>query len=173
MARAPDDAYPYRVLGTRLLRWGKPERAVSPLEHAVELEPAHAETWNALALARYHTGDLSGAEQTFHRGLERHPMHRGLHLGLAALLVNASRFEDALAIYDRVVERWPSFAAAHVGRGLLLHELGRPDDAEAALERATEVARDPRPYLARLARYRARRAKQSPEDEDAPAKGGD
>ncbi len=142
-------------MGTRLLRWGEPEQAVEPLRRAVELGPAHAETWNALALALYHSGDLAGAERTFRRGMRQHPEHRGLYLGLAAILINAHRFADALRVYDAVCERWSDFAAAHVGRAILLHELGRRDEAEAAFERAVEVAPDPRPYQTRLDEYRA------------------
>lgn len=152
---APDDARPYRVLGTRVLRWGEASAAVEPLERAVALGPEHAETWNALGLARYHAGDLPGAERAFRDGIARHADHRGLQLGLAALLVNAHRYDEALAVYDAVVARWDDFAAAHVGRALLLHELGRRDEALAAFERAVEVARDPRPYAARLRAYRA------------------
>jgi Flp pilus assembly protein TadD len=152
---APDDARPFRVLGTRVLRWGEPAAAIEPLERAVALAPDHGETWNALGLARYHTGDTAGAERAFRDGIARHPDHRGLALGLAALLVNAHRFEEALAVYDGVIGRWSDFAAAHVGRALLLHELGRREEAEAAFAKAVEVARDPRPYRARLRAYRA------------------
>lgn len=155
---APADPRGYRVLGTRLLRWGEPGPAVEPLARAVEFGPGHAETWNALGLACYGAGDVDRAEATFREGLSLHPGHRPLYLGLAALLINAGRHAEALVLYDRVVARWDGFAAAHVGRGILLHELGRPDEAEAAFVRAVEVARDPRRYSTRLTEYRALRA---------------
>lgn len=151
---APRSAHAHRVLGTRLLRWGRPEAALEPLERAVILEPGHAESWNALAMARYHSDDRLGAERTFREGLARHPTHSGLSLGLAALLINEGRYPEALAIYDRVVEQTPSFAPAHVGRGILLHELGREDEAEAAFVRAVEVARRPARFRRRLDAYR-------------------
>ncbi|MBZ0121574.1 MAG: tetratricopeptide repeat protein, partial [Sandaracinaceae bacterium] len=156
---APQSAYAWRVLGTRLLRWGRARDAVPALERAAELAPEHAETWNGLGLARYDGGDVEGAERAFRRGIELHPEHSGLRLGLAALLVNAHRFAEALAVYDDVVARTPTFAPAHVGRAILLHELGRPDDAEAAFARAVEVARDPEPYRRRLEEYRRLRAR--------------
>ncbi|HJL46266.1 MAG TPA: tetratricopeptide repeat protein, partial [Polyangiaceae bacterium LLY-WYZ-15_(1-7)] len=163
---APGQAYPHRVLGTRLLRWGESEPALEPLERATQLAPDHAETWKALGLARHDQGDLEGAEAAFRAGLERRPRHLGLSLSLAALLVNAGRHEEALGVYDGLVEAYPRFAAAHVGRALLLHELGRPDDAEAALIRAVHVADDPARYERRLAAYRRLRAGGARRDED-------
>ena len=151
----PQSARGYTILGTRLLRWGQPEAAVEPLARSVELAPDNPETWNALGLARHEAGDLRGAEEAFRGGLGRHREHRGLYLGLAALLINSRRHEEALSVYDQVVERWELFAAAHAGRGILLHELGRTREAEEAFVRAAEVARDPRPYRIRLQEYRA------------------
>ena len=157
MEVAPRSAYAHRVLGTRLLRWGEPVLALASLERAVELDPDHAETWNALGLARYHAEDRRGAERSFRAGLERHPDHVGLSLGLAALLINEGRHADALVLYDRVLRQAPTFAPAHVGRGILLHELGRQDEAEAAFARAVEVARRPARFQRRLEQYRALR----------------
>lgn len=155
---APRSAYAHRVAGTRLLRWGRAALAVPLLARAIELDPSHAETWNALAMAHYHAEDLEAAGQTFRRGIERHPSHLPLRIGLAALLVNAHRYTEALAIYDDVVRLRPSFAPAHVGRGILLHELGREDQAEAAFVDAARVARDRARYQRRLDAYRALRA---------------
>lgn len=152
---APNEARAWRILGSRLLRWGKSAPAIEPLSRAVALDPTHAETWNALALAQYDAGQKERAERTFRRAIAEHPEHRGVRLGLAALLVNERRFEEALAVYDEVAARWPEMPAVHVGRALLLDELGRTAEAEGALERAVEVARDPRPYRARLEEYRA------------------
>ncbi|MBX3250827.1 MAG: tetratricopeptide repeat protein, partial [Myxococcales bacterium] len=89
--RAPEDAYPHRVLGTRLLRWHQPDEALAPLERATALDPRHAETWRALGLARHHAGDLEGAEAAFRQGLAQ-GHERALCLSLAALLVNAGRY---------------------------------------------------------------------------------
>lgn len=160
---APGSAWAHRVMGTRLLRWGRAELAVGPLRRATELDPAHAETWNALALAENASGDLEAAEATFRRGVEIAPDHPGLRLGLAALLVNTERYEDALAIYDAIVREQPRFAPAHVGRGILLHQLGREDEAEAAFVEAARVARRPERFRRRLEEYRAlRRARGAP-----------
>lgn len=157
MAVAPDDPFPARFTGTRLLRWGQADAAIGPLERATTLDPSDEDGWNALALARYHSGDPDGSIATFRRGLEHVPGSRTLELGLAAALVNTRRFEEALAVYDGVIARDPRFAAAHVGRALLLDELGRRDEALAAFRRAVEVADDPVPYEQRLRDYRALR----------------
>ena len=152
--RAPSNAYPHRVTGTRLLRWGQSTEALPHLQRAVELDVAHAETWKALAMAHYHDSHLDEAERAFRTGQRHHPDHLGLRLGLAALLVNTGRHREALAAYDGVLTRAPRFAAAHVGRAILLHELGRQREAEAAFVRAVEVAEEPRQYQQRLEAYR-------------------
>lgn len=156
--RAPTEAYPHRVMGTRLLRWGQAQAAVVPLERAVALDPEHLETWKALAIARHESGDVDGAREAYRGAIERHPESVELLLGLAAAQVNARAFEDALETYGRVTDLRPRFAAAHVGRAILLHELGLEDEAEAAFEKAVDVADDPEPFRQRLADYRALRA---------------
>lgn len=155
---APESAYPHRVMGTRLLRWGQGAEAVAPLEAAFEREPTHTETAKALALAQHATGDSAAALRTYRLGLEASPGDLGLRLGLAAMLINGGAFQEALTVYESVCEDLPGFAAAHAGRGILLHELGQPDEAEAAFVRAVEVAPEPAEYEARLAAYRQLRA---------------
>jgi tetratricopeptide (TPR) repeat protein len=100
---APDDAYPWRILGARLLRWDQGAEALVPLERAVALDPESRESWHAFAVALYRTGDAERAEETFRRALTRFPNDLDLLLGKAALLVNARRFDEALGVYDRVI----------------------------------------------------------------------
>ncbi|MEM7607146.1 MAG: tetratricopeptide repeat protein [Myxococcota bacterium] len=154
---SPESAYAYRVLGTRLLRWGRADEALGPLQRSLELE-AHAETFKALALARHGAGDRTGAIEAYEWGLETFTAHLGLRLGLAALLVNDGAFARALAVYEGISQDVPGFAAAHAGRAILLHELGREDEAEAAFERAAEVADGQGDYAERLETYRRLRA---------------
>lgn len=152
---APESAHAHRVVGTRLLRWGRAEDAIPWLEQATALAPDHRETWNALAMARYHAGDLDGAEREFRAAIDRFPdAARGFRLGLAALLINEGRFDDALAVYDALLALEPDYAAAWAGRAILLHELGRRDDALASFERAAQTAGGRGDYAQRLADYR-------------------
>ncbi|GAB4210459.1 MAG: hypothetical protein OHK0013_31090 [Sandaracinaceae bacterium] len=125
IAIAPTAPRPERVLGVRLLRWGLAAEAIPHLTRAVELDPRHAGSWNALAVAQFHAGDGSAALETFARARATLPGDRDLAIGHAALLVRSRRLEEALGIYDGIVAASPRFAPAHVARGLLLHELGR------------------------------------------------
>ncbi len=159
---APESPQAFRVIGTRLLRWGRPVEAIPFLERALQIAPTHRETRNALAMARYHAGDLAGAEAEFRSAIEAHPDFLGARIGLAALLVNAHRHEEALAAYDEIVAAWPRFAPAHVGRGILLHELGRPEEALAAFRLAVEVAEDPLRFAGQLRDYEALLARRAP-----------
>lgn len=155
---APESAYPHRVMGTRLLRWGQHAEALAPLEEAFAREPSHAETAKALALTQHAGGDSDAAVRTYRAGLAASPGDLGLRLGLAAMLISVSELADALEVYEDLCEDIPGFAAAHAGRGILLHELGRMDEAEAAFVRAAEVAPEPDEYEARLVAYRELRA---------------
>ena len=157
---SPNEARPERVLGARLLRWGRAAEAVPHLARAVELDPSSASTWNALAVAQFHAGDGTAALETFARAAAAHESSglepdRDLALGRAALLVRFARYEEALALYDAVVAREPGFAPAHVGRALVLHELGRCEAARAALERSVRAAGDTPEARARLEEYRS------------------
>ncbi len=156
---APADAYALRLLGIRLLRWGRTQDAIESLSQALAREPSHGETYNALGVAYAQLGDGASAERTFRAGIAHDPKLLDLRLGLAATLVNAGRLREALAVYDALVDLAPRFAAVHVGRALLLDALSRPQDAIAAFERAVAVADDPRPYRVRLRQYRALLAK--------------
>ncbi len=139
---SPDRPWTHRVLGTRLLRWGRAEEAVAPLERAVALDPDHAETRNALALALFQAGDGARAEATFRTASARFPRHRGLALGHAIVLVESGNYEAALVVYAQIARRWPDFAAPYAARSILLAQLGR--HAEAAGEMEEALARDPR-----------------------------
>lgn len=152
MALEPTRAFPYRVLGTRLLRWGRAEEAIPLFQDALQRDFAHAETHHALAIAFAHSGQPQQAEQTLRTALKRFPKERSLRLGLAALVVNRAGYEEALALYGEVLRDAPDFAPAYVGRGLLLLQLGQKAEAERELLRA--VALDPKnaAYLERLRR---------------------
>jgi tetratricopeptide (TPR) repeat protein len=152
---APESAHAHRVVGTRLLRWGRAEDAIPWLEQATQLAPDHDETWNALAMARYHAGDLEGAEREFRAAIERSPETLGFRLGLAALLINQERWADAIAVYDALLALQSDYAPAWVGRGILLHELGRQDEALASFERAVAEGEGRPSYAQRLAEYRS------------------
>ncbi len=170
VTRAPESAYPYRVLGTRLLRWGRPEEAELPLRRAVALDEGHAETHKALALSLALRSEWDEAEVAYRAGLEAHPGDIPLRLGLAALLINTEQYEEALSIYEWICEVAPGFAAAHAGRGILLHELGRPDEAEEAFLEAVRFDDDEGSYAARLEAYRTlRREEASSPPETTPS----
>jgi Flp pilus assembly protein TadD len=154
IAIAPERAYPYRVLGARLLRWGRPEEAIGPLQRALSLDDSHAETHNAYAIALVRVGRAPEAEAAFRRAIARFPEERSLRLGLAAMLINASHYDQALDVYGELLSRWPTFAPAHVGRAVLFAELGQKAEAERELEAALALQPNNADYRARLDRLR-------------------
>lgn len=154
----PGAPRPSRVLGLRLLRWGRAREALPHLERAAALAPDHAGTWNALALAQLHSGDGVAALATFERARADRvarglPFDRGLAIGHAALFVRARRWEPALELYDAVIVHEPRYAPAHIGRGLMLHELGRCTEAREAFRRSVRAAGDTLEAQARALEY--------------------
>jgi Flp pilus assembly protein TadD len=148
---APGRAWPARVLGARLLRWGQYDEAVLVLERALALDREHVETHNALAMALAKAGKREAAERRFREAMARFPDQRRLALGLGALLVEGGQLRQALALYGDVARRWPGFAPAHVARSLLLAQLGERDAARAALAEAVRLAPQNQDYRRRLA----------------------
>jgi Flp pilus assembly protein TadD len=155
VAVASDRAWTHRVLGSRLLRWGRPEEAIEPLARAWSLDSAHAETLNAYAIALSQAGRFEQAEQQLRKGAGQFPEHAGFGLGLSVLLLSQGKLREALANYDAMALRFPQLGSVQVGRSLVLLELGRQKDAQTALDRA--IALDPTNvrYRTRLVRSRA------------------
>jgi Flp pilus assembly protein TadD len=151
IALAPGRAWPLRVLGARLLRWGREADALPLLQRALKLEPSHAETHNAVAIALAKLHHTSAAEAVFRAAIAQFPTERSLQLGLAILLVNQQRLVDALSVYEGIVLRWPLLAPAHVARAVLHEELGHKPEARAALLAALRIAPNNPDYQRRLA----------------------
>ena len=156
IALAPDRAWLHRVLGARLLRWGRPDEAVEPLRRARALDPHHQETHNALATALFRAGQPQQAERVFKRAIAAFPEARSLRLGLAVVLLEEGREREALMVYAKVLESWPHFAPAHAGRSLILQDLGEWASAERELEEAIRKAPWRDDYRAQLAALRQR-----------------
>ncbi len=80
-------------------------------------------------MANAHTGDHTGAERAFRRGLEIAPEHVELRNSLGWSLFQDGRTAEAVAEYKRALAAKPSHAKAHNNLALALVELGELEEA--------------------------------------------
>jgi Flp pilus assembly protein TadD len=80
-------------------------------------------------LANEHTGDHTGAERAYRRGLELDPNDAELHNALGWTLFQAGRSAEAVTEYQRALAAKPDSAKSHNNLALALVELGRLDEA--------------------------------------------
>lgn len=115
----------------------RPERAVPAAEKAVRLDPARAEYWFALGLARQGRGALADAAQAFRNAAVRAPYVTGYWGNLALALANLALAGDqslggreaALAAARRAIEADPSSPTPHNVYAVVAKALGDPAGA--------------------------------------------
>jgi Flp pilus assembly protein TadD len=75
--------------------------AEAQVRKAIEFHPAKPNLHNTLAIARFHQGDVAGAEQAFRRALESDPNHLQALGNLAAILAAQNRPAEAMEFQRR------------------------------------------------------------------------
>jgi Flp pilus assembly protein TadD len=150
-ALAPEDPFAHRILGVRLLRWGRAADAVAPLAVAVARARQDVEARHALAIAFAKSGQLPAAEASYRRAIADAPTQRSLWLGLGIVLVDQGKLVEALEHYRGMERRFPDFTAVRRAQAELYLELGQKQEAISALERAIEVTPDDASLHARRA----------------------
>jgi Flp pilus assembly protein TadD len=65
-------------------------------------------------IAQYATGDVSGAEATYRKQIEKEPKSVIAHSGLANALRDQKKFDQAIEEYRKVIELSPSTTTAYV-----------------------------------------------------------
>lgn len=121
------------------------KRALPHLERAVNLRPDHAESWIALADARFRSplrprDTMPGAEQAVHRALSLAPDLAGAHRRRAELeFVWRWRFNAAERAYRSALELDPGDAGSHHAYGAFLMARGRSEEARVSLRRALAI----------------------------------
>jgi tetratricopeptide (TPR) repeat protein len=90
-------------------------------------------------MANEQTGDHTGAERAFRRGLEIAPDDAELHNALGWTLFQDGRTAEAVAQYERALTANPTHAKAHNNLALALVELGRLEEAASHFTRSLEI----------------------------------
>jgi tetratricopeptide (TPR) repeat protein len=107
-------------------------------------------------LANEHTGDHTGAERAYRRGLELDPEDAELRNALGWTLFQEGRTAEAVAEYERALAAKPDSAKSHNNLALALVELGRLEEAAGhfkaslAIEPKAEIYSDLGFTMARL-----------------------
>ena len=121
-----------------LERFTSPDRAANipefvklPANAIADIKERFLDAYSFLraGMANEHTGDRTGAERHFRRGLELAPDNAELRNALGWTLFQAGRTDEAVAEYRRALAANPQYAKAHNNLGLAMIELG---DFEAA-----------------------------------------
>jgi tetratricopeptide (TPR) repeat protein len=91
-------------------------------------------------IANERTGDHTGAERAFRRGLELAPNDAEILNALGWTLFQEGRTADAIAEYERAVAADPKHAKSHNNLALALVELGRLDEAASHFRTSLELS---------------------------------
>jgi tetratricopeptide (TPR) repeat protein len=149
VVKQPASARAHGCLGAALLRVGRTDEAVKPLERAVQLRPEYAEARQNLVAAitrqgqaRLQAGDADAARTRFEAALRLEPDYAPAHNDLGIALLQAGRVTEAVTHGETAVRLRPNFAEAQYNLGNALAQAGRTDAAIAAFEAAVRLAPD-------------------------------
>lgn len=116
--------------------------ALQIFERVVQLDPAYAEGWHNLGMARRSAGDFDGAIAAYLRSFALRPGYRSAAINLAKTLLMRERPQQALTTLQAWLQRAPDDSDGWLHKGLALHALQRLDDAVAAYRQAIAAAPD-------------------------------
>lgn len=129
----------------RLLKAGRYEQAIAPLQRAARLEPDNAAVANDLGMALFFTRRFSDAVAWLRRSLHLRPNAPATQYGLAMALEQAGDLDAAVEAYRRAATLAPDRADAPMRLGDMLLSAGRLEEALAAYERGTAAAPESTP----------------------------
>ena len=123
----------------KTLRTGKTAEGIALLQQALALDPASADTLNALGAALWQTGQVGEAEKNLREALRLDPAHAHALANLAILLHRRGRLAKAEGYYRAAIKANPASADLHLSLGAALADLYRLDEAEKSFRRALEI----------------------------------
>jgi protein O-mannosyl-transferase len=133
----------YQSLGALLLNEGREDEARDAFQHAVEANPAAAESWVALGTCLTHAGRWPEAIDVYRRGIERIPRFGPLHYGLGRALDARGDPQGAAAEYRAAIAADPGLAAADISLAIALFRTGDFRGAWSAIAEARQHGVEP------------------------------
>jgi tetratricopeptide (TPR) repeat protein len=119
----PNLYFGYTSLGNSYLELGKPERAIMYFNKSYELNKGQGLMLNARGLAKYNTGDYTGAVNDYDMAIRLEPTFSLAFNNRGNAKQSLGRYNDALQDYDQAVRLDPYYAAAYNGRGMVWQRL--------------------------------------------------
>ncbi len=95
----------------------------------LELDPAHDESLNYLAILTHQSGDSQSAIKLLERAIEQNASHPEYRYNIALIFASLGRIEDAAEHYRRAIALRPDYADAHTNLAGTLLILGQVNEA--------------------------------------------
>ncbi len=153
--------------GTRALEAGQIAVALAELGAAVAADPADADAWANLGIARERQGDLRGAEEAYRKAIALAPEAPRPRYNLGTLLAQRGEAREAIEQLAAAVRLAPDFKDARINLATAEADRG---DAQAALTQYDEILRrDPGDAAVRYRRALALLDLGRPGDSEAAA----
>ncbi len=140
IARDPDAAAGWKVLGLAFKLQGRDADALDPLLRAAELAPDEAEAQYNAALVLHTLGRADEAEPHYRDALRLDPVHERARLNLGALYHAQGRYGEAEVALREALRIRPDHARAHASLGAVLLAQGQLAAAEASCRCALDCA---------------------------------
>ncbi|RMG19299.1 MAG: tetratricopeptide repeat protein [Deltaproteobacteria bacterium] len=131
---------PWSVLGSFLLKQGRPAEAVDALRRALEKDPENPRFVRDLAEAMIEAGDAVAAADLLAPWTQKRPNDAAIHAAYARALIASGRAEDALAHAKTAVRLMPHLVDAWLAQGEALEGTGDLDGAVRAYRSAAKQA---------------------------------
>ena len=118
---------------------GKNDQALTNYDHALALQPHHAEALSNRGNSLKALKRFDEALNSYHRALAVQPDYPTALSNRGTVLFEMKRYEEALATFDRSLAIRPDQALALYNRGGTLHKLERFEEAMASYDRAVAL----------------------------------
>ncbi|QCG93005.1 tetratricopeptide repeat protein (plasmid) [Azospirillum sp. TSA2s] len=142
LAATPQDWMARNTRGVVLCRLGRASEAVPAFTRLLAVDPAFAEGWFNLALARRAVGETSAAAGGLLRAVALRPAEPVFSAEAGALLHSQGVLTEALRHLRRVILLQPDQAPGYLNVAVSLMSDARYDEAVAALRRGRRLAPD-------------------------------
>jgi protein O-mannosyl-transferase len=129
LTKNPGCSLVHNNLGGSLIRMGRPNNAIAPLQEALRLKPDYAMAHYNLGNALLQTGHPEEAIEHYQQALRLNPDYAEAHYNLGTVLSQTGRPQEAIEHYQQAIRLNPDYAEAHNNLGNALFQTGRPQEA--------------------------------------------
>ncbi len=159
LATDNQDSDTWRKLGRVYIKLGQPEIARQDFMHALEIDPHDARALNGLGVALDHLGRHEAAQKAYHEAQTEDPTDLGIVSNLGRSLILSGAYPQAITLLEPAAKEKTATFALRQNLAEAYGLSGMDTDAE----RILKIDLPPVEVRQRLADFRTRRAKLSPE----------